>query len=42
MNYKKRNEDECALKDIKSYYKKKEIKACNDPAIHEIEILEMN
>ena len=42
MNYKKRNEDELALKDIESYYKKREIKECNDPAIHEIEILEMN
>ena len=34
VNYKKSNEDKLSLKDIKSNYKKKEIKACNNPAIH--------
>lgn len=39
---KKCNEDELALKDVKSYYNKKEIKACSDPAIHNTEKLEIN
>lgn len=34
VNYRKSNEDKLALQDVKSNYKKKEIKACNSPAIH--------
>lgn len=39
---KKCNEDEFVLKDVKSYYNKKEIKVCSDLVIYNTEKLEIN